>query len=450
MPIDLSNAFRGFSLPAIDQARRQNALGQLDLQQQTQKVQGVMNPNATPEQLARSGNVDVANAVTQQQQLRQQNAMRYAGTRLLAVSQSQDPATLMKQLAADQNFGAAAEAVGLPHPSQIDSFEGVDPNQLRQQAANLARILGATPPDYNLGKDQVRVSGMTNQPVAQGPADSDVTWHDAGDKLVPMLKNGQPAPGVAPIPKQMTPGSQFTPDSAENTAQMIYKGQMPMLSGFVLKSPFGQQVLARVGELSKQGEASGSDAFNAGAFQSKTKAMRDFNTGPQGNSTRFMNVAISHIGVLEDLGKQLDNGDVQALNKLKSSWKTQTGESAPTSFTAARDIVANEVVKAVTASGGGVADRQEAQAQISSASSWSQIADVANTWKRLLAGQLGGLRQQYEQGTGLKDFNKKLYPETLRELGGLDTTQQSGATPQGQPDFSKMSDADLQRLINGQ
>lgn len=175
MPIDpnLLGAFAGINLPQLDAQRRQNALGNLDLQATQQKVQGMMNPNATPEQLARSGNVEVANSVAQQQQVRQQNAMRYAGTRLLAVSQSNDPGTLMKQLASDPNFGSAAEAVGLPHPSQIDSFEGVDPNQLRQQAANLARILGATPPDYTLSKDQSRRSGMSNAEIAAGPPDAE-------------------------------------------------------------------------------------------------------------------------------------------------------------------------------------------------------------------------------------------------------------------------------------
>lgn len=436
MPIDpnLLNAFAGINLPQLDAQRRQNALGNLDLQATQQKVQGMMNPNATPEQLARSGNVDVANSVAQQQQVRQQNAMRYAGTRLLAVSQSNDPGTLMKQLASDPNFGSAAEAVGLPHPSNIDSFEGVDPNQLRQQAANLARILGATPPDYTLAKDAARFSGMNNQQVAAGPADpGNVEWKDVGDKLMPVYQGtGAPVPGLQPMPKQTPPAQQYTAGSVEDTAQMIYRGQLPALSGIAVKSPFGQQVNSRLKQLSDQNQAAGGNQYNAADFQSRAKAIRDFNTGQQGNSVRFMNVAVSHIGVLEDLGRALDNGDVKALNTLKNSWKTQTGQSAPTSFTAARDIVANEVVKAVTASGGSLADRQEAQAQISAASSWSQIADVAQTWKSLLAGQLGGLRQQYEQGTGMKDFNNKLYPETLRELGGLDKTQ-GGATalPQG-------------------
>lgn len=421
------NAFRGISLPEIDAARRQNALGNLDLQMEQQKVAGAMNPDATPEQLARSGNVDIANAVTNQQQMRQQNAARYAGMRLATVRGVED----MKKLAADPNFGSAMEAVGAPHPSQVDNFSGVTDEQIRSQASTLARALGVqTPPateGFTLGAGQTRFDA-NGRPVASAGPESDVSWHDAGDKLIPVLKNGQPAPGIAPIPKQTPPGQQYTQDSVENTAQMIYRGQMPMVSGFALKSPWGQQVLKRVGELSNQGEAAGGDAYSAGTFPQRVKALRDFNTGAQGNSVRFMNVAISHIGVLEQLGKELDNGNVQAINRFKNAWKTQTGESIPTSFNAARDIVANEVVKAVTASGGGVADRQEAQAQISSASSWKQIADVAATWKSLLAGQLGGLRLQYENATGLKDFDKKLYPETLRELGGLDTTQQ-GAAP---------------------
>lgn len=200
MPFDPSyaSAFQGVSLPQIDAQRRQNALGQLDLQATQQKVQGMMNPNATPEQLARSGNVDVANSVAQQQQVRQQNAMRYAGTRLLAVSQSQDPATLMKQLASDPNFGAAAESVGLPHPSQIDSFEGVTPDQLRQQAANLARILGATPPDYSLSEGQARFSGMNNQQVAAAGPKQETLHAIIGPDGNPILAPASQAQGRTP------------------------------------------------------------------------------------------------------------------------------------------------------------------------------------------------------------------------------------------------------------
>ena len=203
---------------------------------------------------------------------------------------------------------------------------------------------------------------------------------------------------------------QVEPSSVENTAQMIANGQMQMLSGFALKTPWGQQVISRVKELNSD--------FNAGQFPARAGTLKAFSSGIESRTVRSLNVAIAHLGVLSNLAGALDNTDAQALNAAKNAFQTQFGNAAPTNFTSARDIVANEVVKAVTASGGTLADREEAQRQIKASASPAQLSGVIATWKQLLGGQLGGLQQQYEQGTGQKDFQRFLAPETIRELEG--------------------------------
>ena len=88
----------------------------------------------------------------------------------------------------------------------------------------------------------------------------------------------------------------------------------------------------------------------------------------------------------------------------------QTGKPAPTSFDAAKQIVAQEVIKAIVNNGGGVTERQEASQYISSASSPEQLAQVIQTYQQLMGGQLSSLKLQYEQSTGRKDFEEKLTP----------------------------------------
>ena len=79
----------------------------------------------------------------------------------------------------------------------------------------------------------------------------------------------------------------------------------------------------------------------------------------------------------------------------------------------------DEIIKAIVGGGGALADRENAQNQISRANSPAQLAGVIQTYKNLMAGQLVSLKKQYESSTKLNDFNDKLLPETQKELGNL-------------------------------
>lgn len=222
-------------------------------------------------------------------------------------------------------------------------------------------------------------------------------------------------------------GAEADPQSVEQVAQMIAEGRMAPLTSISLRSPWGQAVMARVAEINPD--------YQGGTYNAKTATLRAFSSGVEGRTVRSLNVAIAHLGTLSDLSDALSNGDVQALNRARNSWQKQTGEAAPTNFEAARDIVANEVVKAVTNAGGALADRQEAQNNILAAKSPEQLAGAIKTFKQLLGGQLEGLRQQYEQGTGQDDFDRFLSPETRREL-----------EPAG-GDLSQISDDELRKQL---
>jgi hypothetical protein len=210
--------------------------------------------------------------------------------------------------------------------------------------------------------------------------------------------------------------------SVDATASMIANGQVAPLSGFAMKTPWGQKVMQRVAELNPQ--------FSGATFANTKKAVSDFNTGKQGNTVRSLNVATSHLDTLGNLADALNTGNVQALNKVANYWKSQTGQSAPTNFEGAKKIVADEVVKAVVGSGGGVADREEAARTIQAANSPAQLRGVIDTYKELMHGQLNGLRQQYEQSTNLKDFDKYLSPSVKAGMEG-------GKIPEGTMSKSK-------------
>lgn len=152
---------------------------------------------------------------------------------------------------------------------------------------------------------------------------------------------------------------------------------------------------------------------------SMATAAKAFATGKQGQAVNSFNVGIAHLTTMQDLADALGNGNIQLFNKLGNELATETGNPAPTNFDTAKAIVGDEIIKAIIGGGGALADRENAQNQISAAKSPQQLAGVIKTYKDLMAGQLNGLKLQYKQTTGLDDFEDRLTPETRKQLEGL-------------------------------
>jgi hypothetical protein len=212
------------------------------------------------------------------------------------------------------------------------------------------------------------------------------------------------------------------PAEIETTAKAISEGRLAPLSGFALARPAAQKIMARVVELNPD--------FDPTQFQTRQKAEKDFATGKQGNSVRSFNVAISHLSTLDQLADALNNKDTQIINRVGNMVATQTGNAAPTNFEAAKKIVADEIVKAIVGSGGGVQDREDAAKTIQAASSPAQLKGVINTYKELMKGQLHGLRGQYESTTGKKDFDDKFLSPEARAVDKSAPKDKQPAKPQ--------------------
>lgn len=260
---------------------------------------------------------------------------------------------------------------------------------------------------------------------------------DTGGQITPVSTSmipggpapGTPVPGGVPLAKTQTPDSaaadararetlaetkrhhqatEGDPTTIEETAQAIARGDLAPLSGFALARPMGQQIMSRVTAINPN--------FNPTAFSTRQKTEDAFAKGKEAQSVRSFSVSISHLHTLEGLADALQNKDTQAINRIGNTFATQTGNPAPTNFEAAKKIVADEIVKAIVGSGGGVTDREEAAKTISAASSPAQLKGVISTYKELMRGQLDGLRRQYQAGGGKKDFDKEFLSEEARSV----------------------------------
>jgi hypothetical protein len=172
----------------------------------------------------------------------------------------------------------------------------------------------------------------------------------------------------------------------------------------------GQQLLELVNQADK--------TYDAGKAQSRYVAKQTFVKGPVADSIVASNTAIDHMDTLAKYGADLNNTDVRLANAAKQGIAAAFGANAPTTFDATRRIVGQEVVKAVVANGGSMREREEAADAFNRANSPAQLAGVIKSYQALLGGRLKSTALRYENDTGLKDFNTKLLPATIRAISG--------------------------------
>lgn len=155
--------------------------------------------------------------------------------------------------------------------------------------------------------------------------------------------------------------------------------------------------------------------------------LKDFSTGTQGLAVKSFNVALQHLDVLDKLSQGLKNHDTRSMNSLVNMAKKQFGKSAPTAFDAAKQLVADEIQKAVAGVPGGESERSQLMDNISSASSPEQLQGVINTFEKLMVGQLSGLQREYESGTQRNDFSNRYLMPASKKLFSKYENQTSGA-----------------------
>ena len=212
----------------------------------------------------------------------------------------------------------------------------------------------------------------------------------------------------------------LSPQALDIAAQMVIQsGVMPPLGSGKNASLARVQVMNRVAEMTGTNAATG--ASNIISNQQDTlaakAALKDFTSGVSARRVASNNTAINHLETMDSLATDLNNKDIRIFNAAGNAFATATGQPAPTSFDAAKQLVAAEVIKAVVNNGGGVTERQEAAENFSRANSPQQLKSVINTYRVLLGGQLESLENQYKAGTKRDDFRTTfLTPNTRKVL----------------------------------
>lgn len=328
----------------------------------------------------------------------------------------------------------------------VDSITDDEVRQVAQRAyEHYAPAAGMGPQQpIKMSAGETLVDPNTQQPTYTAPPKPSDSAPTAviGKDGKPVYVSHQDAVGKTPYEKPPASGFGALSDTgqADNMAQMIADGSMAMPTGRALLTPLGQYLAKKVKDLNP--------SFSGATYPTQAAALRAFTSGKESTKIRSLNTAIAHMGSLDELSQALNNKDTQMFNRVANTLSKEMGGTAVTNFNTAKDLVAKEVISAVVAGGGGQAEREEAAKSFNAANSPQQLAEVTNVYRDLLGGQLHSLSQQYEQGTGRKDFQRFLTDKTIKALGnGTDKPQQ---TETQAPVTATGPNGQKIQLVNGQ
>lgn len=273
----------------------------------------------------------------------------------------------------------------------------------------------------------------------------------SGAPIPPAVSDGapsaQPVPAPQPGPQAAQPADLDAVDPQTGRRENWLKAQSPDVRAYIkkisdyeidprttsIKGGHREQVLSAVAQYDP--------TYDQNTFGSRSKAIKDFSTGAQGNSIRSFDVATDHLDTLQKYVEAAKNGDYRIINSLRQKWLQETGSPLPTNIQAVAPIVGAEVSKAIIGSNNALADREELRKPLNSANSPDQLMGAIQAYKSLMTGQLKGLGKQYEDTTGKKDFNNRLRENTRSILlGGADS---------GSPAPPKVGDVQQGHRYNG-
>jgi hypothetical protein len=175
-----------------------------------------------------------------------------------------------------------------------------------------------------------------------------------------------------------------------------------------------------------------------------------FASGILGRQVISLNTVADHILRVKEYGEALHNGQIPLANKIANSIAVAEGKPEVVNFEAGRDIMADEVVRLLTSTGGTERDREGMQSHLASFRSPEQMSGLFGVFKEFTGARFEALRQQYAEGDPKREdrFMQEKLTEKGREVfaaiqgkGGLDTVMPSDLpSPAGHAEGSVAKD----------
>jgi hypothetical protein len=150
---------------------------------------------------------------------------------------------------------------------------------------------------------------------------------------------------------------------------------------------------------------------------------RNFAGGTGATQMRSLNTVADHLKLMQEYSKALRDGsmpftDIPRLNQIIQFLAKERGMPEVTNFNVARDIMADEVVRLLTSTGGTEADRAGMQSRLAAAMSEYQQTGALTAFEKFTAGRFKGLEQGYARNDPerIKDFRDNMMTPEARAI----------------------------------
>ena len=378
------------------------------------------------------GKAVIDNIIAQNKDVRDQNESD------ATVAGRQADNTLKSQQITAQKAGMLAKVV--KSPDQVQAFLQSEAKAGRIAPDDLATLKA------NVPTDPAALPGFLNSLVPLGMKPEDNQKYlapTAGEKLqAETTRRGQDIDHGEWVQEQKDANE--PPKANETMAQQIAHYRSAPLGQFSLNKPWGQATMDRVMQINPN--------YDAAQYAPRAAALRSFAAGGKdGAAIESANTAMNHLATLKELALAQKNGDVRAWSKIANSLAEATGSAAPSNLKVAVQMVAPEVVKAVSGVGGTGEDRTHTAKALAGDGTYSadQVLGAVNTAQELFGGRLKEKKRSYERSTGLKDFDDTfLSPAARSLLTGKGDGQGKGAPPTKPAKSASAHPADIDYLLN--
>ncbi len=194
------------------------------------------------------------------------------------------------------------------------------------------------------------------------------------------------------------------------------KGELPIPTGFALKSPYFQRIMQMISQYDP--------TFDAVNYNARAATRKNFTSGPEARNITSFNTTMQHLGVLEKAINALNNSDYPDVNRLLNNVQPRMGNtkvnSAINNFNIAKNAVVSELTRAFRGTGGNVHDLLEWAKTLDANQPPSVLKEGIKQGLELLHGRIESLADQYKRGMGTTaDPLQFLSPKARAEWGRI-------------------------------
>lgn len=142
---------------------------------------------------------------------------------------------------------------------------------------------------------------------------------------------------------------------------------------------------------------------------------------------QYLNTTASHLNLFRQYAEALHNGEVQRANGILQTFAAETGHPEITDYNTAKVLMADEVVRLLTQTGGSRGDRDDAQHLAASNFSEEQLEGVADTLENFVRGRFEAMQTSFVHIPGVNDADVKERTQQFQQMMTPEARQMFGA-----------------------